>query len=100
MNNRIIKFRSWNPETKVFYYFDFGNIGSCVDSNGHYFKDNPSLVCKCGRKYRAKGFDRNGNERTYTQCGICTKEQWMAKQMPPTLLDDDIADWEHDNLKK
>lgn len=67
-----------------------------------YFKDNPSILCpSCKeRKFRAKGFDRNGNERTYTQCQVCTKEQWMAKQMPPTLLDDDIADWEHDNLIK
>jgi hypothetical protein len=24
----------------------------------------------------------------------------LEEQMPPTILDDDIADWEHDNLIK
>ena len=41
-----------------------------------YFKDNPRILCpNCKeRTFRKKGFDRNGNERIYTQCMSCTLE--------------------------
>lgn len=37
-----------------------------------YFKDNPSIVCKCGGKFRKFGTDRFGKKREYTQCMNCT----------------------------
>lgn len=45
------------------------------------FDDNPLLVCKCGRKFRKRGIDRNGKERTYTQCMNCTIEDWNKKRL-------------------
>jgi hypothetical protein len=42
-------------------------------------KDNPLIVCKCGRKFRQHGIDRNGNKRTYTQCMTCFQED-LKKQ--------------------
>lgn len=44
-----------------------------------YFKDNPQLVCKCGRKFRKFGIDKKGNNREYTQCMQCTIDDWNKK---------------------
>ena len=42
-------------------------------------KENKLITCKCGRKFRQHGIDRNGNKRTYTQCMICTQEDFKKQ---------------------
>jgi len=44
-----------------------------------YNKDNPVIICECGAKFRKFGVDRNGNERTYTECMDCHMEN-LANQ--------------------
>ena len=44
-----------------------------------YDKTNPLIVCKCGRKFRQHGYDRNGNYRIYTQCMTCTQEDFKKQ---------------------
>lgn len=48
-----------------------------------YFKDNPRILCpNCKeRTFRVKGYDRDGVERTYTQCMNCTIREWKDKQI-------------------
>ena len=38
-----------------------------------YFKDNPRILCPVCKEntFRAKAFNRNGEERNYTQCQEC-----------------------------
>ena len=44
-----------------------------------YNKDNPLLICECGRKFRKYGFNRAGEQRTYTGCMNCFMED-LAEQ--------------------
>ena len=43
------------------------------------FKENPIIVCKCGRKFRKYGIDRHGNNREYTQCMTCFQEDFVEQ---------------------
>jgi transposase-like protein len=43
-----------------------------------YNKENPSILCpRCKEHYfRKYGIDRKGNDRIYSQCMICTMEDF------------------------
>lgn len=45
----------------------------------NYEEQNPLLTCKCGRKFRQHGIDRNGNKRTYTKCMNCFQEDFKKQ---------------------
>ena len=46
-----------------------------------YFDNNPIKICTCGRKFRAKGIDRHGNDRIYTKCMQCKIEENSKEQI-------------------
>jgi hypothetical protein len=62
------------------------NINEMVQ-DGHldYFKDNPRILCPVckERTFRVKGFDRNGNKRTYEMCMQCKIDK----------INNDFVDW-------
>ena len=67
-------------------------FGSCPTCHGTGNKDTKSPVsilskCECCGK---------GNLEDGRHCFHCP----LSNEMPPTLLDDDIADWEHEHLVK
>jgi hypothetical protein len=41
-----------------------------------YNKENPLLICKCGRKFRKFGLNKNGEKREYTRCMTCFMEDF------------------------
>jgi hypothetical protein len=42
-------------------------------------KNNPLIVCKCGRKFRKFGYNRKGEKRTYTRCMNCYQEDFAEQ---------------------
>ena len=42
-------------------------------------KNNPLLVCDCGRKFRKYGWNRNGEKREYKRCMTCFMEDFAEQ---------------------
>lgn len=53
-----------------------------------YFEDNPRILCPTCKEhdFRRKGFDRYGNERTYTQCMQCSMDEWYKRNLEKVNL--------------